>query len=307
MGLVQHVHDPSVVVGVDGSERNVAAVDWAVAEARACGLPLLLVGVAAAGTMSTAWAGEGALQYSESETKAYLERVLDRVPDRERLEAVDPVVRVGEPGRELLEGVSPADVVVVGRRGIGLVEQLVLGSTSLDVAGRSPAPVVVVPSGWRPGLQGPVVAGVDGTDRDEGVLAFAFARADRERVPLVVVCSLQFPAVYAWEVAEVESLAKDAEDRLLTRLEPWQARFPSVDLACRAPVQSPAVALLEAAPDTEVLVVGRYAGTHHLGGFSGLSTVRRVLHHATCPVAVVPSASADPEMFRFDDTDVPQF
>jgi nucleotide-binding universal stress UspA family protein len=222
-------------------------------------------------------------------------------------------VRVGDPAHELRDATSPADVVVVGRRGIGLVERVVLGSTSVALAGSSRGPVVIVPDDWATDRAtdgadgGHVVAGVDGTERDNAVLEFAFARADRDHLPLDVVAAAELPAVYGWETTEVERWVKEAQTRLGERMEPWVHRFPSVDLRCHTPLTNPAIALLDAAEGAALIVVGRYAGSHHLSAFSGLSTARRVLHHAACPVAVVPVGTSDPETFRFDETDVPQF
>lgn len=298
-----------VVVGVDGSERNVAAIDWAVAESRTRHVGLVLVGVAGLGaTRAHVWSGGETLQYAEAETSALLERVAGRVRTQTP-ESVETVLRVGEPSREIKEATRATDLLVVGRRGIGLVEQVVLGSTSLELAGSSASPLVIVPDGWRVerGAGEPVVAGVDGTDRDDAVLEFAFDRAARASVPLVLVAASQLPAFYAWEQAEHDRWVKDAEERLTEQMGPWARRFPDVELACRAPLENAAVALLRAAEPAQIIVLGRYAAPQHVPGLPGLSTSRRVLHHATCPVAVVPVPGVDPDAFRFDETDAPQF
>lgn len=306
-------HAARVVVGVDGSERNLAAVDWAAQEARDRGLALLLVGVASPGSSSAGvWPGDATLQYAEAETAAILGRAAGRVT-RADGPATDTLVRIGEPAHELREVSRPDDLVVVGRRGIGLVEQLVLGSTSLDLAGSSIGPLVVVPDGWsarEPGPDAggsPVVAGIDGTVRDEAVLEHAFERAAREGARLVVVAAAQLPGFYAWESGELDRWAKEAEDRLTEEMVPWARRFPDVALECRAPVRGAAVAILGAARNARIVVLGRYAGPRHVASLSGLSTSRKVLHHARCPVAVVPVQVGDPEELTFDDTDAPQF
>jgi nucleotide-binding universal stress UspA family protein len=171
---------------------------------------------------------------------------------------------------------------------------------------------VIVPDGWsvRDPAPGPVVAGIDGSLRDEPVLEHAFERAGRTGARLVLVAAAQLPGFYAWESWELDRWVKEAEDRLTEEMGPWARRFPDVALDCRAPVSNAAVAILGAARDARVVVLGRYAGRHHgtgVMGLSGLSTSRKVLHHATCPVAVVPVPVGDPDAFHFDDTDAPQF
>jgi len=70
-------------------------------------------------------------------------------------------------------------------------------------------------------------------------------------------------------------------------------------------------ALLDASVDAQMVVLGRFAGVHHLVGFSGFSTCRRVLHHARCPVSVVPvpagASAGTPGDLAFDETDQPEF
>jgi nucleotide-binding universal stress UspA family protein len=50
----------------------------------------------------------------------------------------------------------------------------------------------------------------------------------------------------------------------------------------------PGGALLDAAKDAQLIVVGRSTGAHHRGGFHIGSTTRSILHYTPCPVMVVP-------------------
>jgi nucleotide-binding universal stress UspA family protein len=56
-------------------------------------------------------------------------------------------VRVGAPAREILAQAedSNADVIVMGMRGLGGPQRLILGSTSQHVLERARVPVLVVP------------------------------------------------------------------------------------------------------------------------------------------------------------------
>jgi nucleotide-binding universal stress UspA family protein len=51
--------------------------------------------------------------------------------------------RVGRPLEELLAASRDADLLVVGARGVGAVERLLLGSVAEGVVARAPGPVLV--------------------------------------------------------------------------------------------------------------------------------------------------------------------
>ena len=157
-----------VVVGVDGSERNVAALEWAVADAVRRDRPLHLVSVACkATTPPQPWTEDSTIQYSVAETQQMIERARRRYGAG--LAEVTVEVPVGVPSKQLVKTLRTGDELVVGRRGIGPAERVILGSTSIEAAGRSPVPTVIVPDDWDQAkhASGRVVAGVDGTERDE--------------------------------------------------------------------------------------------------------------------------------------------
>ena len=165
---------------------------------------------------------------------------------------------------------------------------MILGSTSIEAAGRSSVPTVIVPDDWDQREHGSdhVVAGVDGTERDEGVLEFAFSLASAAGARLVVVHAWEEPPANMWEGARVQVFTKEAESALAERLEPWTRRFPAVDLACQAPAVDPGRALLDASGDAQMVVLGRFAGVHHLVGFSGSRPAAR-----SCTTPAARSAS----------------
>ncbi|MGZ4482837.1 MAG: universal stress protein [Nocardioidaceae bacterium] len=83
----------------------------------------------------------------------------------------------------------------------------------------------------------------------------------------------------------------DATDALPAFLQPWTRRYPDVDVEARVTSDSPTAAVLEAAPDARMVVLGRHTRARHFGGFALGSTARSVLRHAPCPVAVIPLAT----------------
>ena len=96
-------------------------------------------------------------------------------------------------------------MLVVGRRTRAGLQRLLLGSTSIAVAGRAPVPVVVVPDSWVPArtASAPVVVGVTGDGDDKPALRFAFEHAAALRVPLVAVHAWEIPPLLTWSPTEI--------------------------------------------------------------------------------------------------------
>jgi len=285
----------TIVVGVDGSERNHAAVLWARHEAGKKQKRLLLVAATDGMAPLTRFFAAFTNESVEDHTRKMLNRVRDQLGADASASEVTTLVGSGEPADVILGAAAKADMVVVGKRGIGAVKRIIVGSTSITVAGRSRVPVVVVPDQWSQATQStnPIVVGVDGTSRDEPVLDFAFDRAQDQRVPLIAVYAWQLPAIYSWSSQDVEKWSSEALIELEVRLKPWADRYPGVELVRSHPQANAAMALLDADMVTQLIVLGRHAGPEHLGGFAFGSTTRGVLHYSTCPIAVIPSPPAE--------------
>ena len=130
----------TIAVGFDGSPDAVAAAHWAMATARLLGAHLVLVH--ARGML-------GRLDRRDPRT-IFAAAVADLVEstgfDPTRLSWHDTD---GDPCSVLLrcaEAPVFADLVVVGSRGRDEHAGMLLGSTSLQLAERSPVPVVIVPT-----------------------------------------------------------------------------------------------------------------------------------------------------------------
>lgn len=169
----------AVVVGVDGSEGNRAAVTYAAEEALASGRSLRMV---------TAVEERGWL-LSGRAVSSYAEEVLAETAAHTRGGYPDLVtetrVRWGHPVAALLHQIGAEDVLVVGTRGLGSLHRALVGSTSIRVASRADAPVMIVPSDWtdQPGEAAPIVVGIDPERDHDEPLRFALARARRLGAP----------------------------------------------------------------------------------------------------------------------------
>lgn len=136
-----------VVVGVDGSEGSRRALRWAAGHARATGARLRAVRAWSyldqpAERFDPAW--------GEEEARAGLEEELAGLAEELAGIEVEPVVVCDLAARALLDAAKDAALLVVGSRGVGGFEGLLLGSVSSQVVDHAPCPVVVVPGEERP-------------------------------------------------------------------------------------------------------------------------------------------------------------
>jgi nucleotide-binding universal stress UspA family protein len=135
-----------VVVGVDGSESSVAALRWALGEAEARGATVEIVHVwdapAPVGPVSAVTGAD--VGQLEDGARDVVDEVIARAAGGEPTVEIERTTVPGGAGSRLLEAAERADVVVVGRRGVGGFSRLLLGSVSERVARHAPCPVVVV-------------------------------------------------------------------------------------------------------------------------------------------------------------------
>jgi nucleotide-binding universal stress UspA family protein len=263
--------EPTVVVGVDGSDPCLDALSFAVPEAAARRWPLTLLH--AGGTP-----GDEALTVAHA-----------RVRELDGSVAVVTTASDSRPAQALVDAAGPEGLVVVGARGRGAIGTRLLGSTSATLARRATCPVVVVGRHLgEPG--GRVVLGVARvTTADVVGQAFAVASAR----------SLELLAVHSWEGgtdltdtflragADVRQERVAAEEQVLAEaLAPWLDKFPEVAVRRYVSDQPPERVLLAHAIGALLVVVGR--GAPQRSALVGVgSTTRALLHRGACPVMVV--------------------
>lgn len=281
-----------VVVGYDGSDFSMQALEWAMDEAELRGLPL---------TVAHAWQWP----YGEADEEARLhlrkaaEHVLWHGADCARscgsiTEVADDLYE-GAAAERLVELSARAELVVVGSRGMGALARTVVGSVAGHVAAHACCPVVVVRGPGPipvPLHRGAVVLGLAG-DTPEEAVAFAFGEARIRQLPLTAVHAGHLRSV-PWGTAmplvpDPEVVTKAAEDDIRERLRSWQADRPSVVVRPRFTATPPKDALLELSREASLVVVGGVREHGRLG-----SVARSVLRHGACPVAVVPSPGGGP-------------
>ncbi|WP_047871580.1 universal stress protein [Nocardiopsis sp. RV163] len=280
----------SVLVGVDGSDESLRAVEWAAAEAARRHLRLRTL------TAFPAPSPDAAFVWPEEEIRASARAVLDLAEERASAAApgvaVDREVAVDSPGRALLECAEEdgTALVVVGHRGRGGFAGLKVGSVAYRVAAQSSVPVVVV--GPRPaaGDSAEVVVGDDGSARAERVVAEAFEAASAGGGPLRVVRIRESPLPFLPSVVASSHRARgsgpDDGAALERAIGPLRARYPEVEVRTEVVEGRPVEVLTDAARAARLLVVGAgggYGATRLALG----SAAHGVLHRSPCPVMVV--------------------
>ena len=151
-----------------------------------------------------------------------------------------------------------------------------------------------------PDVPGRIVVGVDGSEQARRALAWALDEARLRNWVVTAVHAYTIPPVLLSpgpgppappvtpEPELVERLEEAAEHLLEGELE--EANAEGVDVEGRVVSGPAAEALLQAGRDADLLVVG----TRGLGGVKELllgSVSHEVVHHARCPVVVVPGPS----------------
>jgi nucleotide-binding universal stress UspA family protein len=286
-------HAP-IVVGVDGSEVSLEAVEWAAAEAVARHRRLRVVHAFIWPLMRVPM-GPSAHAPPGSGLRADAQRILDEAMQRARQAApgadVTGVMPVGAPVPVLLSEIEQAPLVVLGSRGLGGLSGLLVGSTGVQVVAHAPCPVIIVRpvSAATPNslTANQLVVGVDGSSLSVKALDFGFREAVRLGVGVaaVHVTAPHVPGDGSVDVLTEEHAPK--QTRLLAEsLAGWQEKYPDVPIRRVLLRGHAGRALTEISKGVRLLVVG----SRGLGGFRGLllgSVSHAVLHHAHCPVAVV--------------------
>ncbi|MFD4760973.1 universal stress protein [Streptomyces sp. NPDC058439] len=278
-----------VVVGTDGSDHAMRAVRWAAGEAAARSRPLRIV--YATGT------SHGRLYLSPEDIQqidGFAEDVLEEAAALARrlapAVAVTTAVCEDETTACLLGEAGPDATIVVGSRGRGGFASLLLGSDSLRVAARSHVPVVVVPGSDDREPAGVVLAGAR-DERDKETLRVAACLAAREGVSLRVLSAWVFFENVGSMAAMSDGVGRLAADQATATarlVELVRKEFPDLTVTEHV-VRAGSVSevLVAATADADVIVIGSRRRSHSMGSPLG-RVAHAVLHHAHCPVVVVP-------------------
>ncbi|MGW0824489.1 universal stress protein [Streptomyces sp. NPDC002845] len=284
-----------ITVGVDGSPESAAAAAWAGREAVRRALPLRLV---------HAW------QWEPQDVAVAADRETQERWAREALREAERTAAARHPGltvtAQLLGGsavenlvaeAAEAELLVLGSRGHGAIVGFLLGSVGQQVIAEAARPVLLVRFDDRPEAEAggrEIVVGQHGAPDDSAAaLRFAFETAAARGAGVRAVRAWSLPPVFGYSPGSLK-LADEAgglepyeKQALGEALRPWRERFPDVPVTEHVEIGSAAQVLLSVAGGAQLIVAGRRAHRRAVGSRIG-SVAHALVHHAPCPVAVVP-------------------
>ncbi len=286
-----------VVVGVDGSEESLRAVEWAALEAKRHSSPLRIV--SAPSLVPRIHAYNASPAAIANALRGIAARALDAAITRS--EEVAPGLPIttsllsGPPALAVAESVAGASMLVVGARGAGGFAAMLLGSVSRYAATRAPGPVVVVREESM-AVHREIAVGIRDPQDAAETLAFAFEEAALRNADLV--------AVYTWfwspsalrlaagttelRPTDPDQIAAEAARSLAAALEGWRDKYPGVRVRHDVIHGHPARVLAGYSARADLVVLGRHG--HSADAGPGIGSVQHaVLGHAHGPVAIVPS------------------
>lgn len=221
--------------------------------------------------------------YSQREVEEYVgrrRREAERPLEEQAREAEDhgahvaeAHLREGRPAEEIadLAEETGADLVMVGSRGLGTIERLLLGSVAEGVVRLAIQPTLVVRGGEESWSSGRIVAGDDSSEEAREAASFAAGIGGVLGARLLLIRA--YPPEILYEAGEgpggvgfPEGLRKKGEEEMEGRaddLEPLLGTRPEVEIATGDPAAVIQKAVDES-PEPTLTVVGRRG----LGGIS---------------------------------------
>lgn len=285
----------TIFVGTDGSAGAAAALRWAAREGDLRKLPVTAV---------VAWdllnqarpSGDEELDptYSEEDALSVLDDWVVSATGPERAGTIGRTSVCDLPWRALVETSKGADLLVVGARGTGGFLGLRIGSVSEHVLQQATCPVAVIHAEEREGpavTEERIVVGVDGSETATRALAWALdeARARNARVRLVSAWAVPVMA-YPGAVEGAGIFEQAAEEILRDAVRDADAHGLTHPVEREAAAGGAAAALIDAARDATLVVVGS-RGISRARELVFGSVSHQVVHHAGCPVVVIPPAA----------------
>jgi nucleotide-binding universal stress UspA family protein len=291
---------PPVVVGVDGTDQGLHAVQFAVAEARRLGCGVRLVHVLPELAMTAPIVPLAGFEVFDE----VAQQIMQQAEQTARIAAGGPitlekVIRTGTRVHVLVESSEDARLVVLGHRDRPLLGRVFTASTSTGVATRAHCPVVCIPTFWTSETDHRVVVvGVEEAEHAHELLSRAFAAAASRHARLRVLHAWKLQRPYDDIIVggpEATEWTVSKTNELMTATAGLRSAFPEVTVDVDVRHQDPAAALLGATEGADLLLLGRRGHGAPLG-FSLGSIARALIRESRCPVEITPLNPAQPDL-----------
>lgn len=271
-----------VLVGVDGSKDGLRAVRYAMRAAKAVDADLWVVNVVDEFTpMGGAWDVVLTPDILRRAGEAAVSEALSLVEDEGfPADRVTGEVVVGRPGDLLAELGRKARLLVVGRRSLGGLERMFVGSTSLTAAMHAVCPVIVISAASTPdktGDRGVVAVAVSTRPIHESALEWGVREAALRGARLRVVHVV--PETIGVEGAGFVAAASAGLEGIV---EPLRKKHPEVSMEVDVLLGDPVDALVAESRKVDLLILGVHRHHAVLGG-----SLRGVMAHSHCPVGLI--------------------
>ncbi len=276
------------IVGVDGSDNSLNAVEWAIDQAVGRDVRIVLLATWSVPITTGGMFAEGFPVYDWHDYEQSLLSSMTAIASQRARDGVtlEPAVGQGPAAHVLIEASRDAELLVVGARGLGRVKGLVLGSVSQRCASHSTVPTAIISAEAPLGRASRAVVGFDGSQNARTALEWAL-QFIADETSLTVVDALP---VAPWLPADV------VRNRFTQEVEAAEQEFRThmaeLDPDNRADhsfvIGDARVKLTEAAEGADLLVLGA-RGRGRLGAFLLGSTTTWMLNSAKSATVVVPS------------------
>ncbi len=283
--------DRTIVVGVDGSEHSRLALKWAADEAKHLHavLRILFAQIAEPAHVPN-WYVAGSSGCSPSE--AVVDEAVGLVATRHPSVVTRGEVVQWPPAMVLSAASRSADLLVVGSRGLGGFDELLLGSVSDQCIQYARCPVAVVHSDADDPVfrsRNPrIVVGVDGSFGSTRALQWALEEARIRAAAVEAVFAWQYPPLHAMVSGPTqgyEVVAKEIGEAAANHAHQIAPEVPFTVSGC---FEATVPALLDASHGADLLVVGARGHGSFQHALLG-STAHQCARHAGCTVVVVRS------------------
>lgn len=279
-----------LIVGFDGSSASAAAVRWAAEEAERRDALVVVISCCDLPFATQFWGSMPFVpDYDDEKLRRTLEAGVHAVVEITRRKhphvKFEENVVIGAPRRVLTERSRDADLMVLGRTGVGDTARFLLGSVADGVARKSECPVVLVRD-ERFAPRGRIVAGVDGSEASSAALDWAILEAELRECELVVVHGWWYSFGGAPESRQATDLTHVGAALVLdAALEHVRDRR---GCAVRAELieGDPTIALIDQSETADLVVVGS-RGRGSVASMLLGSVAQGVSARAHCPTVVV--------------------